>query len=295
MKDQSKYSKREPIQQETLDMLVPRMQISWDSSPQDALSAVMGRISETEKQKVVPLHPSYRILKLAIAAIFIVALCVASFLRFSVIQVQTGYGEQLSQVLPDGSEVQLNAASSMQYHPHWWRFNRVVSLQGEAFFNVQKGSRFRVSSAAGNTEVLGTSFNVYARQSVYEVSCYTGKVKVTANETGKTAILLPGQQAKLSQTGEMVTSEAPIEEKTGMAWMKNNFYFTSAPFNRVIYEISIRYNIPIHLKAKSFAYTGNFEQYDSIEKVLQVICKPNGYIFTKNPDGSYTISEAVPH
>ena len=84
-------------------------------------------------------------------------------------------GEHLSYVLPDGSNVELNAETSLSYQPYWWDFNREVVLSGEAFFDVEKGETFKILSENGITEVVGTSFNIYSRNSDYKVFCETGK------------------------------------------------------------------------------------------------------------------------
>ena len=101
-------------------------------------------------------------------------------------------------ILPDGSIAQLNGSSTLKYHPYWWNISRNISLEGEAFFEVAKGSKFSVESKNGTTSVLGTSFNIYARSNQYEVVCVTGKVWVE-NATGEVStIITPNQKAVLS-------------------------------------------------------------------------------------------------
>ncbi|MEM9931461.1 MAG: FecR domain-containing protein, partial [Bacteroidota bacterium] len=100
-------------------------------------------------------------------------------------------GEKLEEELPDGSVVYANAVTTLSYSPQEWSSARDVQLKGEAFFEVEKGSNFTVNTPQGTVEVLGTSFNVLAREDIFEVICYTGKVRVTAGE--RTAELSPGQ------------------------------------------------------------------------------------------------------
>lgn len=61
--------------------------------------------------------------------------------------------------LPDGSVVRLNSVSRLSYKPLGWYFSRSAELSGEAFFEVEKGSKFTIYSMLGSTSVLGTSFN----------------------------------------------------------------------------------------------------------------------------------------
>ncbi|MCT4602168.1 MAG: FecR domain-containing protein [Marinifilum sp.] len=94
--------------------------------------------------------------------------------------VTCGYGQQASVLLPDGSEVVLNAKSKLSYYKWNWNNKRSVKLEGEAFFSVQKSKApFTVKSRQGSVEVLGTQFNVRDNDQFYEVSCYTGKVRTS--------------------------------------------------------------------------------------------------------------------
>ncbi|HJW29309.1 MAG TPA: FecR family protein, partial [Saprospiraceae bacterium] len=88
-------------------------------------------------------------------------------------------GEQKEIQLPESSEVRLNAGSSVTYNGRNFTKDREIHLKGEAFFKVQHGSKFTVLTEQGSVTVLGTSFNVIAWPDRFEVSCYTGKVKVT--------------------------------------------------------------------------------------------------------------------
>jgi ferric-dicitrate binding protein FerR (iron transport regulator) len=106
--------------------------------------------------------------KVAAAAVIIV-IGSTSFMRLHTRTVFSEKGNHTNHLLPDGSSVELNAAATISYHPYWWKINRTVSLEGEAFFEVKKGSQFIVESTVGKTEVLGTSFNINTRNKAYKV------------------------------------------------------------------------------------------------------------------------------
>ena len=74
----------------------------------------------------------------------------------------------------------LNSASSLSYYPFWWSFDKKAELNGEAFFEGEHAKNFTITSDKAETTVLGTSFNIYARDNDYQVTCVTGKVKVLA-------------------------------------------------------------------------------------------------------------------
>ena len=80
--------------------------------------------------------------------------------------------------LPDDSSVTLNESSEISFSDDTWGEERRINLLGEAFFEVEKGKPFRVVTTQGMVEVLGTSFNVKARDSLFSVVCYEGLVRV---------------------------------------------------------------------------------------------------------------------
>ena len=120
----------------------------------------------------------FRIIQWSIAAVFVLFLGISGFFRFYSKTITTQAGSHLAMSLPDGSKVNLNAQSTLTYHPYWWRFERKVTFEGEGFFEVEKGKRFSVISKLGTTQVLGTTFNIFSRNDVYRVTCISGSVKV---------------------------------------------------------------------------------------------------------------------
>ena len=70
--------------------------------------------------------------------------------------------------------MKLNELSQLEYNASKWDENRSLELKGEAFFDVEKGKRFDVTTEFGNVSVLGTEFNVLSRDSIFKVSCYEG-------------------------------------------------------------------------------------------------------------------------
>ncbi len=117
----------------------------------DELSQQLNDSEETKPEpKIVPMN------WFRLAAAAVVALLIGSsvFMNLYTLEVDCPRGEHLTHILPDGSQIELNAETSIQYRPYWWSFSRAVKLQGEAFFEVEKGSSFVVSSQVGTTTVL---------------------------------------------------------------------------------------------------------------------------------------------
>ena len=201
----------------------------------------------------------------------------------------TGPGSNESAFLPDGSKVYLNANSSISYQPYWWSMARRVELDGEAFFEVKKGKKFRVTSARGETTVLGTSFNIYASPTDYEVTCLTGRVKVKSLTSDDTVLITPNQMAVVDKKGELAKS-TDVNAQLVSNWIFGKFAFTQVPLNIVFKKLSSRYGVEI-LNTENLTqnYTGSFVKERKLENILELVCKPFDLEFKKLPSGGYII------
>lgn len=157
--------------------------------------------------------------------------------------VEVGNGEHFVHTLPDNSKVNLNAASKISFKAGDFDGNRIVNLEGEAFFEVEKGQSFKVITPNGTVEVLGTSFNVNARNGQLEVDCRTGKVKVTAKQSSQ--ILTKGLGTKLNTNKSALedTYETNVDKQIG--WINGIFYLEEIPFKVAIAELERQFDIVI--------------------------------------------------
>lgn len=227
-------------------------------------------------------------LRYAAVGIVLIAAGTLSFMRFYAVEVLTNKGEFLSHTLPDGSDVHLNANSSISYHPYWWTFNRELEMEGEAFFEVEKGEKFQVLSQNGKTEVLGTSFNIYARKDIYLVYCSTGKVRVT-NKAGNATVITPGEMANANQN---VVSKEEIAAEKAIPWRSNKFNYNNVKMSQVINDLENHYNITIERKENEIdelLFTGFFDRPENPEDALQVICSVFELSFEKTDTFTYSI------
>jgi len=226
---------------------------------------------------------------ISIAAVFLMLFGILAVLKYYTIEIQSHKGEHLVYSLPDGSKVSLNAESKLTFHPFWWRFSRKLNIEGEAFFAIEKGRPFQAVSRAGKTVVLGTSFNIYSRNGKYQVSCFTGKVKVVS--PGKQeAMLLPFFSAEILPDGKISVNEFTDKIKT-TDWMNNMFSFTSVPLLSVIKEVERQYNIEIETNVSpDLIYTGHFQGKRDVDEILNLLCKPFGLKFEKISERRYRIN-----
>jgi ferric-dicitrate binding protein FerR (iron transport regulator) len=155
---------------------------------------------------------------------------------------------------------------------------------------VQKGKKFEVVSDHGITNVLGTTFNVYARNSDYRVSCISGNVKVTGTRYNQVVFLNPGQQAIINPAGNLEV-QSGIDKEQVLSWLDNKFSFTSVSLVKVFEEIERQYGVVIRIpEGMENIYTGTFRLDTSIEETLNLVCKPFNLTFTRNSKDEYIIT-----
>jgi transmembrane sensor len=159
---------------------------------------------------------------------------------------ETPRGGEYKLVLPDGTKVWLNAATTLRYPTAFAGKDRVVELNGEAYFEVSADAArpFRVEVKGGQrVEVLGTHFDImsYTDEPVAKTTLLEGSVRVR-KET-KTAVLRPGQQARLGGDGSLVVVNADVEE--AVAWKNGMFKFEEADIQQVMRQLGRWYDLDV--------------------------------------------------
>ncbi|RYE58000.1 MAG: DUF4974 domain-containing protein [Sphingobacteriales bacterium] len=154
-------------------------------------------------------------------------------------------GQQYEVVLPDGSKIWLNAASTLTYPANFAKLNkRKVDLKGEAYFEVAKDKSrpFIVRTDRQEVEVLGTHFNVnsYGNEDAIKTTLLEGSVRVSDSKLQK--VLLPGQQSLLTGNSLRV-SKADVDEV--VAWKNGDFIFKNEEVSAILRQISRWYNVEI--------------------------------------------------
>ncbi|WP_460220415.1 FecR family protein [Psychroserpens sp. MEBiC05023] len=179
----------------------------------------------------------------------------------------TAYGEQLTVTLPDNSKILLNANSSIEFDEPNWDKKREVSLSGEGFFEVEKGSKFTVKTNQGLVEVLGTKFNVLVQSNVFEVTCLEGKVKASDTK-GKSTILTRGMGYR-NIIGE---TEAWNFTETHPSWTQGESSFVNAPLHQVLITFQNQYNVTFENKNvdENQRFTGSFT-HDNFNTALKTL------------------------
>ena len=212
----------------------------------------------TPQGNVVSINWLSPLLKIAATAILMVG-GYFLFLYNPHTTIETLAAEKTEITLPDASSVTLNAFSQLSFYEKNWNEKREVTLEGEAFFKVSKGSRFDVQTSSGRVSVLGTKFNVINRKDYYEVVCYEGSVQVQTAQQAVT--LLPKQMFRIA--GGTATQEtAPISNAP--AWIASESSFQSVPFIFVVREFERQYNVTVIIRNADVnqPFTGTFTHTD---------------------------------
>ncbi|MGB3149726.1 MAG: FecR domain-containing protein [Maribacter sp.] len=232
----------------------------------------------TEKPKVITLSPFKTFLRIAAV---VAILLTGSYFYLNTLEESftTDYAERKEVILPDNSEIILNAESQLSFSEKNWDNERNISLSGEAFFKVTKGKKFTVQTDQGMVAVLGTQFNVENRGDFFEVTCFEGLVSVAFN--GKET-KLPAGNSFIAVNGKETASSAP---KNGQpSWLNNESSFKSIPLKFVLEEFQRQHNVTVEFKDidTSQLFTGTFSNSDtdlalkSISTPLQIKFKLEG-------------------
>jgi len=198
---------------------------------------------------------------------------------------KTGIGSSSIISLSDNSTVTLNAGSEVSY-PSLFYYNRSIKLEGEAFFEVEKGGKFTVKTKQGYVEVLGTKFNVNARPDFFEIICYEGKVNVCSND--KSVVLAIGDAIRFYEN----KSETWKENEEHPLWINGESSFRNAPMHHVIAQFRNQYDYEVEYPQalKQTRFTGSFT-HKNLTTALKSVCIPMNLKYTKTDTGKIIISE----
>lgn len=214
-----------------------------------------------------------RLMRYAAAAVGLIALVWVFLLQKPTVrQVATNAKEHLEQQLPDGSLAILNAESRLTYEEKGWKDNRVLELEGEAYFDVTHGSSFMVQTATGTVEVLGTQFNVRSRDGELEVSCYTGRVAVVGTAATIETTISGGQAVRLDANGNTVRWEVSTNQRGDHLLQSSRTSLQEVPLSRVLQELQRQYGIVFktnNVDTNRILSTG-FPN-DNLEQALQLV------------------------
>jgi len=207
-------------------------------------------------------------------------------------EIRTEYGQLGEQLLPDGTEVTMNANSRLKYMPGWQAgADREVWVSGEAFFHVVKTpekSRFIVHLEDCDVIVTGTRFNVVNRPGHENIMLQEGAVMLHASD-GKELNLRPGDFVIVGKKGLEKISARP---DSLMAWKDRRLFFYNTPLPELVNVVYDQYGVRLHLADDSTAkktVTGILRN-NNLEELLKTLEMTKEFeVIGKEDSGGITI------
>lgn len=185
-------------------------------------------------------------------------------------------GGQYRISLPDGTNVWVNAASSIRYPVRFTGAKRTVELSGEAYFEVAKNPDmpFVVQSGKQELAVLGTRFNVsaYPEDKKVITTLVEGSIKVTPEPGSESRLLVPGQQSILNLNGGNF-SVRKVDVSYYTSWKNGLFVFNRLPVQAILPQIERWYNVQFKCPAsmEKVLMWGTVSRNVMLSEILEVL------------------------
>ncbi len=241
-------------------------------------------IGKRRKKKTMLLQVAASIMVITIAVITIVLtraapqpLVAENSVQAST-SMQTARSESRYLLLPDSTQVWLNAASRLEVPEEFSANERRVNLVGEAYFDVKHADSipFVITTGKVSTLVIGTAFNIkaYPDQDRVTVSVKRGKVNVRYSDN-RVAVLGRGQQVSIETTTTKAKQKTIKEEETA-AWQEGNLLFDEETLGDVLAYLEKVYDVSVRLEdlsQKNLQISTSFKREQGIENALTILCR----------------------
>jgi len=198
-------------------------------------------------------------------------------------------GQRINITLVDGTNVWLNARTSLSYPVKFGKNNRQVVLDGEAYFDVtkDKSKPFIVQTDNYNVEVLGTQFdvNAYSETGEFETTLMSGSVKVASASDSTQKITLKPNNKVFLQDGKLHVTA--VDDYNPYRWKEGLICFKNETFTFIMKDFEKYYGLTIQVKNKNvfkYVYTGKFRQTDGIDYALRVLQKDIKFTYQRDDE-----------
>lgn len=190
-------------------------------------------------------------------------------------------GDQKEVLLADGSHIFLNGDSRVKYKKELAGSLRNITLQGEAFFDIERDEQkpFVVYLNDAEVKVLGTSFNIkaYPEDEKVETSVLTGKVVFNhvhgiLKKKRENMFLIPGQKGIINHDSNSF-DQLQVDNELDIAWMKRKLHFINTPLSEITKSLYRMYGVKFKLtdgSLKDLKITASFEN-EKLEEVIKIL------------------------
>lgn len=198
-------------------------------------------------------------------------------------------GQRINITLADGTNVWLNARTTIQYPVSFNAKERLVKLDGEAYFDVakDKDKPFIVQTNKYNVEVLGTKFDVdsYSETEIFETTLMEGNVKISSlTDAAENLLLTPHNKAYL-YNGKLRIK--PVDDYSPYRWREGLICFKNETFASIMKDFEKYYGINIYItnqQVQKYLYTGKFRQTDGVDYALRVLQKDIKFTYERDDE-----------
>lgn len=272
-----------------------RKRLSSEKEIEEALQNVHFRIEEEERSTGKTFNISGFILSNTRYLVAAVALIILGFgFLFVPKTVTVPHAETAIIELPDGSAVEMNSGSTIQYNRLYSFTNRSITLNGEAYFSVEKGGEPFIVEANGSAiEVTGTEFNVrsWENDPASETTVTVTEGHVDFYPKGKKSKILSlkaGQASRLNPGMSSPAQPSNVSVDEALAWRDQRLVFQETPFIVILHDLERSFDVQIELDVEGMEYetlTAYYNRPANIETILEDICTVKGLRYTKTTNG----------
>ncbi len=154
--------------------------------------------------------------------------------------IETQYAQKMEISLPDNSKVFMNTDSKIVYNKKNFLKTRFLKFEGEGYFEVSKGSTFKIKTSNGSIKVLGTKFNVFSRDGELKVFCNEGSVRVSDENN---SVVLTENQGAIAMSNLSLSLQS--QESSSPQWRFGKNHYNKTPLKKVITELERQFDIEI--------------------------------------------------
>ncbi|MFV0536183.1 MAG: FecR family protein [Dysgonomonas sp.] len=219
------------------------------------------------------------------------------------IETKCPMGITSSITLSDGTIVDLNAGSSLEYPAQFDGDIRMVSLKGEAYFRVAKDTKhpFIVETNGIRVKVLGTHFNVqsYENDDKIVATLVEGSISVDKtsgrieNKKNEPIILQPNQQITFDKSNSSLVVKE-VDANLNILWRDRQYYFDNEKFADIVKKLERNFNVKITIASSILEqqeFSGAFTQGENLEQILNLFKKYRNFDYKTQENNDLIIFE----
>lgn len=245
---------------------------SWTPGDEGIVPDYNEIISTKKQAKVRSLYSKQLFLIAASVSLVLSATILFFLIGSDETKIYTNAGEVKEMLLPDGkSKAFLAGGSTLKWNDKEWSQGiRNINLEGKAYFEVNSGSKFKVSLEAGEVQVLGTRFEIDEFFGFLSVTCFEGRVE--ASKAGDKIEVRANESYTFYNDG---WEEKSVLNQTSPSWLQSTFSFKDSPLLQVFKTLESAYEITVHYSEVNIdrKFSGSFPK-DDLKISLKIIFDP---------------------